>query len=154
MYLGVFTVVSQQWLLRIVQRTRKSSVALVWGHQKKRSARSRCELIQINVQRKMDLFHQFFLAELFLPLLPFIHNTRIHSSVPRRGTLSRAEIQCTHYAAKSIVSCHRFRWVAFVLFKCLHGTAWGLEDRYGPRILLQYNPSIPRTTMVVQLMLW
>ena len=41
----------------------------------------------------------------------------------------RAEIQCAHYAVKSILSHHSFPWVAFVLFKCLHGTAWGLQDR-------------------------
>lgn len=48
---------------------------------------------------------------------------------PGGASWMRAEIQCTHYAVKSIVSHCSFPWVAFVLFKCLHGTAWGLEDR-------------------------
>lgn len=48
---------------------------------------------------------------------------------PGGASWMRAEIQCAHYAVKSIVSHHSLSWVAFVLFKCLHGTAQGLEDR-------------------------
>ena len=38
----------------------------------------------------MDQYPWLFLGELFLPILPFIHRTRIHSPVPRRGALNES----------------------------------------------------------------
>lgn len=113
------------------------------------SRRIEQNVIRGNVQRKMDWYHQLFLlgegekiqgpptpTTVSPPFIYFFASFAIlfttqeytHQS-PGGASWMRAEIQCAHYAVKSIVSHHSFSWVAFVLFKCLHGTAWGLEDR-------------------------
>lgn len=119
------------------------------------SRMSRREFIHVNVQRKIDWYHQLFsLGEgqnmdlnnpnpttpqtqtVIPPFLYFFASFAIlfttqeytHQS-PGGASWMRAEILSTHYTVKCIVFHHSFRWVVFVLFKCLHGTAWGLQDR-------------------------
>lgn len=75
--------------------------------------------------------HSFFPPFLYVFVsfaILFTTQEYTHQS-PGGARWMRAEIQWAHYAVKSIVSHHGFPWVAFVLFKCLHGTAWGLEGR-------------------------
>lgn len=110
-----------------------------------------CEFVRANVQRKMDWYNQLFLLgeggktwahhlppppTASPPILYFFASFAIlfttqeytHQS-PGGASWMRAEIQCAHYAVKKHCFSPQFSLTCFVLFKCLHGTARGLEDR-------------------------
>jgi len=112
--------------------------------------------------KKMDLYHQLLsLGDKTCPPIPHSFSPRFLDffasfailfttqeythQAPGGADCMRAEIQCAHYAIKSIVSHHSFLWVVFRVIQMFTWNILGASRQmYDPRKRPQNNPSFPR----------